>query len=525
VERAKPDAPRAVAAVLAAAALCAALTGCAVGPEYVQPSTQRTESWSAKEGAGVTSQAADSAWWKSFNDPTLDSLVLLAFRQNLPLQLAALRIMEARAQLGVATGRQFPQIQAIFAHANAIGLSEHAANVAGFDREFWDFQVGFDAVWELDFWGRLRQDVRAETGIYLATEADYDNALVSLLAEVARTYTVVRTFEALLDQARTNIVLQEEGLRIAESRFRNGVTSELDVTQSTTLLEGTRATVPQLQVGLLQAQNALCTLLGRPTGSLTSLLAASRGIPVAPAQAAIGVPAEVLRRRPDVRSAELNAVAQCARIGVAKSELYPRLAIFGTIGTQNTSGAGTQASSGYLFGPGSLFYAIGPRLYWPLFDYGRTKNRVRIEDARYQQSIVSYQNAVLKAAQEVEDGLTGYLRSQEAAVFSQNAARAAARSAELAFIQYREGAVDFQRVLDAQRSLLEEENSVVRTRSSIATNLIAVYKALGGGWELRRGQPVLPESTQVEMSRRTNWGNYLAKPPTTQSEQTLSQPR
>ena len=489
-------------------------SGCSLGPKFARPAEPVTPEWSLTTDARLqTTSAPDTAWWRTFSDPTLDTLIELASRQNLSLQIAGVRIMEGRAQLGLATGRQYPQLAAVFGSATSIGLSEHAANTVGLDKSYWDYQVGFDASWELDFWGKYRSDVQTAAGIYHGTIADYDDALVSLEAEVARTYTSIRTFEVLLDLARTNAALQEEGLRIARSRFKNGATSELDVAQSTTLLESTRATIPQLESGLLQTQNALCTLLGRPPGSLTSLLGATKGIPTPPSQVAVGVPAEMLRRRPDIRSAELQAFAQAGQIGVAKEDFYPRLSIFGTIGTQTASGV-SGVSTASLFGPGTWFYAFGPRLFWPLINFGRTKNNVRIQDARYEESLVNYQNSVLKAAQEAEDGLTGYLKSQEAVVFAENASNAAKRSADLAFIQYREGAVDFQRVLDAQRSLLEQQNNLTRTRSSIATNLIALYKALGGGWEIRQGRPFVSDSTRMEMQHRTNWGNYLSESPT-----------
>jgi NodT family efflux transporter outer membrane factor (OMF) lipoprotein len=488
-------------------------SGCSLGPKFVRPAAPIHQEWSASTDPHVTESVPDVSWWKTFNDGALDSLVELAYHQNLSLRIAGVRIMESRAQLGLAVGRQYPQVQAAFGSATAVGLSEHAANVIGFDKNFWDYQVGFDASWELDFWGKFRSDVQAQTGAYFANVADYEDALVSLTAEVARTYTVIRTFEVLLDLARTNEALQAEGLRIAQARFKNGATSELDVAQSTTLLESTRATIPQLEGGLVQAQNALCALLGRAPGSLADLLGNSKGIPAPPAQVAISVPAEMLRRRPDIRSAELQAYAQGARIGVAKADFYPRVSIFGTIGTQTASGL-SGVSTASLFGPGTFFYSYGPRLFWPLLDWGRTKNNVRIQDARYEELLVNYQNSVLKAAQEAEDGLTGYLKSQEAVVFATSASNAAHRSADLAFKQYREGAVDFQRVLDAQRELLQQESSLARTRSSIATNLIAFYKALGGGWETRQGQPFVPDSTRMEMQKRTNWGNYFSSPPT-----------
>jgi outer membrane protein TolC len=313
--------------------------------------------------------------------------------------------------------------------------------------------------------------------------------------------------------------VQEEGQQIAESRFRNGATSELDVVQATNLLESTRATIPVLEIGQRQAHNALSTLLGRPTGYVESLLGTPRGIPAPPAQVAVSVPAGMLRRRPDIRGAELRAVAQCERIGIAKAELYPRFTLFGSIGTQTTSGVGstilntTTSSFTNLFGSGSWAYNAGGSLFWPILYYPQLRNNVRVQDARFQQSLVEYVNTVLQAAREVEDGMTGFLRQQDAAAFEQNAVTAAESSVRLALVQYREGAVDFQRVLDSQRALLDSQNRLASTRSSAVTELIALYKALGGGWELRQGDPVVPGATQREMQDRTNWGGYFSNPP------------
>jgi NodT family efflux transporter outer membrane factor (OMF) lipoprotein len=497
------------------------LSACAVGPKYERPATPVNAEWSTKaETPGVTKAEPATEWWKEFNDPALDHLIEMAYHQNLPLQLAGLRIMESRAQLGIAIGRQYPQVQVVTASATATRLTDRAAQNLNVDPTFWDNQASFDAAWEADFWGKFRSDVKANDASHLATVADYDNAIVSLTAEVARTYAVMRTFEVLVEQARSNATLQEEGLRIADSRFRHGVTSELDVAQAATLLETTRTSIPKLQSGLLQSENALSTLLGQPTGSMEALVVQSKGIPVATAEVAASLPAELLRRRPDVRSAELLAIAQCARIGVAKADLYPRFVLFGSIGTQGLSGATPQAGQadyGKIFSAGSFFYSFGPRLIWPILNYGRIKNNVRVEDARFQQTLVSYHNVVLKAAQEVEDALVGYLKSQEALVSAQKAVDAAVRSVDLAVSQYREGAVDYQRVLDAQRVLLQVENDLAQTKSSIATNRIALYKALGGGWELRTGQPVLPESMVNQMEERSNWGDMLSTPAATKT--------
>jgi len=514
--------PASVIAEILAVGVLLALSACAVGPKFTKPETKPSETWSTKSDPQISTESAvNPAWWQVFSDPALNRLVELAYQQNLPLQVAGLRIVEARAQLGIATGSQYPQLQVVFGQAEAVGLSNNTANspltLAGslppgtslsFNRNYFNYQIGFDAVWELDFWGKYRRGVEAETASLLATVGDYYYSLVTLTAEVARTYVVIRTFEVLVELAQENIRNQEQGLQIAQSRFRHGATSELDVTQATTLLESTRSTVPQLQIGLEQARNALSTLLGQPTGTVEALLAGPKEIPKAPAKVVVGVPIEMLRRRPDIRSAELTAAAQCARIGVAKAELYPSLTLFGSFGVQ----ASDKGASANPFSADALYYTVGPRISWPFFNYGRIENGVRVQDARFEQLLVNYRNAVLKAAQEVEDAMIGFLNDERAVAFQQGAVKAAQRSVEIALVQYREGAVDYQRVLDAQRSLLQEQNSLAQTSSGVATNLVALYKALGGGWELRQGQQFIPEPMQNEMKDRTNWGDMLSQP-------------
>lgn len=480
--------------------------GCkTVGPAYVKPVAAVNPDWTLNDARVPKAPASDPAWWHAFNDPTLDKLIDLAYHQNLPLQVAGLRIMESRAQLALATGMKWPQAQALFANATAVGLSGDSANVRNFDRNFVDYQAGFDAAWELDFWGKYKNMERAEAARYVSIVGDYDTALVTLEAEVARTYALIRTFETLIDLTQKNITLQEEGFRISDSRFRNGATSELDVTQAQTLLEGTRASVPQLEIRLRQAENALSTLIGQPPGTVQEMLRASNGIPAPPAEVAVSLPAELLRRRPDIRAAEFATLEQSARIGVATADLYPSFSLAGTIGLAGATASGANGLSG--------FYAFGPRIYLPFLDYGRTRNRIRIEDARFQQTIVSYEQAVLSATQEVEDGLTGYVKSRDAATFNENAVKAAKRSADISFTQYREGAVDFQRVIEAMRSLLFQENQLAQSRSDVATNLISLYKALGGGWEIRANQPFIPEPMRKEMEARTRWGDLLTTTP------------
>jgi len=486
------------------------LAGCLVGPDFKPPAVTVPRSWSAASDPRIATQTTtDGVWWKSFKDPALDRLVDLAYRQNLPLQIAGLRIVEARAQLGIATGSQFPQVQVAFATATAVGLSQDAANVQGFSRHYGNFELGFDAAWEIDFWGRYRRGVQAEEANLIASVADYYSAIVSVTAEVARTYVTMRQLEVLIEQARQNAKIQEDGLSIAESRFSNGATSELDPSQARALLESTRATIPQLAIALVQARNALATLLGQPVGTIDALLAGPKAIPSVAAKVAVGLPAELLRRRPDVRSAELFAAAQCARIGVARADLFPSFTLFGTVGFQASNKGGGAHD---IFSGNNLFYVVGPRIAWPFFNYGRLENQVRVEDARFQELLTSYRDTVLRAAEEVEDALAGFLNAQDAALLQQAAVKAAERSVELSLVQYKEGATDYQRVLDSQRFLLQQQNGLTQTSSSVATNLIALYKALGGGWELREGQPIVPETTQNEMKERTRWGDMLSPP-------------
>jgi NodT family efflux transporter outer membrane factor (OMF) lipoprotein len=447
-------------------------------------------------------------WWKIFNDPVLDTLIDKAYQQNLPLQIAGLRIFEARAQLGIAVGLQYPQTQTAGGSASAVGLSENSPNFNPLaDDNFKNYQAGFDAAWELDFWGRFRRGIESADANLSASVADYDNALVSLTAEVARVYVNIRSLEERLAIALDNIELQKKSLQIANVRFRNGATTELDVQQAKTNLADTEAQVPFLTRQLRQAKNALSILMGMPPAELTGLLGEPGTIPAAPDQVAAGIPAELLRRRPDVRQAELLAAGQSALIGVAETDLYPRFSLFGSIGFQTSDTGDSSASD--MFDSDSLAYSVGPGFSWNILNYGRLRNNVRVQDARYQQTIVNYQNTVLTAYQEVEDAMVGFIESRKESDIRARGTHAAKRSTEISNIQYREGSVDFQRVIDSERALVETEDLWIQARGEISLNLIAMYKALGGGWELRKGQDFISEENRKAMEERTNWGDLL----------------
>ena len=491
------------------------LGGCAmVGPDYVKPTPPEPDKWLEGSDPKIESKEAEfSEWWSIFNDPVLNDLVQAAYQQNLPLQIAGLRIYEARAQLGIAFGFQYPQTQQGLGSASLNQASKNAPNVAAADRYFSAYDIGLDAAWELDVWGKFRRAVQASVAGLEASIADYDDILVSLTSEVARTFIVLRTSEERLEVARENVKIQKRSLEIAEVRFKAGAVTELDVTQARSLLRSTEATIPGFETDIRQAKNALAILLGKLPGDVDAMLGGPGLIPEVPAEVAVGIPTELLRRRPDIRFAERRLAAQSAQIGFAKADLFPHFSLFGTLGFQTgdyTDSRSNNSKISDLFHKDSIAYSAGAGFNWDLFNYGRISNNVRVEDARFQELAVNYEDTVLRAAQEVEDAMVGFLNSQDAVTFLADAVKASKRSVDLSMIQYREGLTDYQRVLDTQRFLSDQQDQLVFTTGSVDLNLVAMYKALGGGWEIRAGQDFIPASYKEEMENRTNWGNMLS---------------
>ena len=488
-------------------------TGCTtLGPDFKKPSASVKKEWKEVDDPQIKTETADySTWWRVLNDPVLDNLVTIACKQNLSLQVAGLRILEARAFLGIAIGLQYPQAQSLsggYAYQksskNAPPLSELPNNVRNqADTSADVFQAGFNAAWELDFWGKFRRGVEAADAGLAASIAGYDTLLVLLTAEVSSAYVVIRTLEQRLEYAESNVDIQKRGLRIAEVLFKGGETSELDVQQARSLLHNTQSTIPVLEISVRQAQNGLCVLLGIPPSNLSELLKGPAPIPGAPAEVAVGIPADLLRRRPDIRLAEFQAAAQGALIGVAEADLYPHFAIGGSIGF-------AVGNSNSLFSGDSLVGFFTPFSFrWDIFNYGRIKNNVRVQDARFEQLLVTYQNKVLEAAREVENGLIGFIRTQQQEKYLDDAARAADRATQIALLQYKEGLTDYTRVLNTQQLLVAQQDTLASSRGDIIRYLIAVYKSLGGGWESRVGKDILPAKTLDTMRKRTDWGGLL----------------
>jgi NodT family efflux transporter outer membrane factor (OMF) lipoprotein len=497
---------RAYGSPLAGLALPAALlAGCVtVGPDFETPDAVVAEDWHQPRAGGLASDGdVEVAWWRLFGDPVLDELIVTAQRQNNTLQIAALRVLEARAQLGVATGLRYPQSQIASGNLTWIGPPDDAPiSVTGAQAS-----LGAAVAWELDFWGRFRRGIESADAAFLASVAAYDQAMVLLVASVADVYTRLRTTEEQLRIARDNVAIQQRSYEITRVRFQEGADSELDVQQAKTLLLSTRATIPALEASLAQLGNALSALLGRPPGAVEGLLARGNGLPAVPDRLSVAVPAELLRRRPDVREAELLATAQNALVGLAESDLYPRFSLNGAIGV--SAGGIGDPDFGDMFDAEAITTTAGASFVWPFLNYGRIRNNVRVQDARLQQSLVNYVETVLQAAREVEDAMAAFIGSRREQEILAASVAAAKRSNELSTLRYAEGFSDYERVLNAQQALFAQQQRYVSNQGEMIRSVIALYRALGGGWETREGLPEIDPDTLERMRERTNWGRLI----------------
>jgi NodT family efflux transporter outer membrane factor (OMF) lipoprotein len=487
------------------------VNGCVkVGPDFVKPEATISPGWMEAGGYKQINTKTEEYrdWWRSFNDPVLDKLIQDAYHQNLPLRIAGVRVLGARAQLGVAIGELYPQSQKAGGDVTKNRISQTSpTGGTGSPTNFWLSETGLTASWEIDFWGKFRRAIESADSSLIATVADYDTTLVSLTSDVATAYILYRTLEKRLSITRQNVVVQKKALEIATARWKGGTTSLRDVEQALTVLNGTEANIPTLETQVQQTQNALCVLMGLPPTDLKHLLGSKPDIPAPPPQVAIGIPADLMRRRPDIQSAEMRAAAQCAQIGVTKADLFPAFSLTGTFGFQASTVPPFALAN--MVDWRSRAGTIGPSFQWNIFNYGQITNQVRFQDARFQELIIAYQNTVLQAQREVEDGLIAFLKSQQRAEKLAGATVAAKKSVDLAMLQYSEGITDFTTVLTAEQNLLTYQDSLASTLGDISGNLVAVYKAMGGGWQIREGQDFVPESTKETMAKRTNWGNLI----------------
>lgn len=475
------------------AALCAAallLGGCTsvrdylgnglkVGPRYGRPAAPVEQDWIDVHDQHLGGDSRElSRWWSVFNDPVLDALVADSARQNLTLREAGFRVLQARAARNITVGGFFPQTQSFGGDYTRATLSKARANTSFLPtRTFDQWDTGFNLAWELDFWGRYRRAIEAADADLDASVEGYDAVLVTLLGDVAQSYVELRTAQRQLALAQANVELQHETLTLADARFRGGQSSELDRDQAQSNLSQTEALVPLYESHARQAANQLCILMGLAPFELEARLGPAP-IPQPPAQVALGMPAQLLGRRPDIRAAERRAAAQCARIGVAQSELYPHIALTGTVGyaSQNLN----QLLTGRAFAG-----TVGPSFQWNVLNYGRLRNNVRLQDARFQELVTTYQQAVLSAQGEVENGIIEYIKAHDRVAALAEGVAATQRAVQLSLVQYKGGITDFNRVALLQQNLVTQQDRLALAQGEMAGALIKVYRALGGGWEIR----------------------------------------
>lgn len=452
--------------------------GCTVGPNYRRPDLPVPLAWNGAQQSGVDTRAAElTRWWTSFNDPLLNSLVVRAVQSNLDLRLAEARIREARASRGVTAAGAWPTINTSGSYTRS-RTSENALSSLspGGDLEHDLFKTGFDASWEIDLFGGVRRSVEAADANIEASVEDRRATLVTLLGDVAKNYIDLRGFQRRLAVARANLKSQQEILGLTKVRFQAGLASDLDVAQAEAQVATTTAQIPTLEGSLKQAAHRLGVLLGLEPGALWGELSNEAAIPSLPSEVLVGLPSELLRRRPDIRRAERQLAAATAQIGAAMADLFPKFSLTGAVGVQSIS------ASDWLT-RGSRFWSVGPTITWSIFDAGKIRANIEVRNAQQEQALTQYEKTILTALEEVENSLVNYSREQARHQYLAESVAANRRAVEMANELYIRGLQDFLNVLDTQRSLFTSENDLAQSEATMASNLVALYKALGGGWE------------------------------------------
>jgi multidrug efflux system outer membrane protein len=473
--------------------------GCAVGPNYQRPAVSTPTQWNEPLSGGETNASASPAvWWRNFHDAELDSLIDRAAQSNLDLQIAQARVREARAQYGVVNADFLPTLDASGAFErqrqshNQPLFSAFQIPSSAFQNNV--YQAGFDASWEIDVFGGKRRTVEAAKAEVAAAEFGRRDTAVTLLGEVARNYVDVRGYQRRLAIANENIAAQAKALAITEKRFTNGLTSNLDVQQARTLLATTTAEIPTLETALRISIHRLGVLLGQPPGTLLAELSKTAPIPAAPPSVPVGLPSELLLRRPDIQRAEQQLAAATANIGVAKSDLFPKFFLTGAAGFESVSASDW-------FTSGSKFWSFGPTVQWRIFDAGRVRASIKIQTARQEQALAAYEQTVLTAFEDVENGLVAYANEQIRRRSLEDAVTSSQSSLELANKLYANGLTDFLHVLDAERSLYQAQDALVQSDRAVSLNLIALYKSLGGGWQTEEKPVSLSLAEKLNPSR------------------------
>lgn len=458
-------------------------SGCiTVGPDYKPPVLEeKIKNWHAPLEDGLKGESPDPAllaqWWTTLNDPQLTDFILRALEGNLDLKEAKSRVRQARAYQGIAEADRFPTL-----NADTTLKKSRTSEDTGLGSERDLYKAGFDASWEIDLFGGIKRSVEAADANLEASRETLTHVWISLAAEVARNYIEIRSYQTRLKIAQDNLKAQLETFDMVQNKFQAGITDSLDVEQARYNLSTTRSDIPTLRTRLIRAQNRLAVLLGKHPGALSSELSAPKPIPITPLEVAVGIPANLLRRRPDVKQAEREIAAQTARIGVATANLYPKLTLTGSIGLEAISAQN-------LFKTDNSIYGIGPAFSWNIFNAGAIRQNIRVETALQEQAVLRYESAILLALEEVENALTAYAQEQLRRTALSEGALAAQRAVVIAQDQYQAGLTDFQNVLEAQRSLLSLQDKLAQSEETVTFNLVSLYKALGGGWH-----PLRPEA-------------------------------
>jgi len=491
--------------LVAAVALVAGQSGCRglreyvqngykVGPNYCEPAILVADEWLDSTSPRLVRDTTQTQrWWRVFNDPVLERLIETAYRQNISLREAGFRVAASQYERAVAAGNLWPQSQQLFGD---YFRNQRSTQTALFPRDlsfplppalvvraFDNWRVGGALAWELDFWGRYRRAIEAADARLDAAVENYDDALVLLIAEVASTYVEIRTLQQRLEYAQENVELQRESARIAQARRDvAAIDAEVDAPQARSNLFQTEAAIYLLRINLRRAQNRLAVLLGMPPHDLTPLLEPPLGIPTAPPTVALEVPAVLLRRRPDVRRAERLVAAQSAAIGIAESNLYPAISISGALQVE-------AEDFSRLFNSQAWAGNVGPLFRWNVLNYGRLVNLIRVEDARLQQQIAAYQQTVLRANEEAENAIVGFLLLHERIALLRQSVAEAQEAARVTQAKYRAGRIEFNRVFTIEQFLVAQQDQLAQSQGDLAQSLIQLYKAVGGGWELRLEEP------------------------------------
>lgn len=453
------------------------VTACAVGPDYQQPTAALPEHFEQASSAEFSDRETESQWWRGFHDPELISLIEQAIAGNYDLQSARARLTEARA-LYLESGLSL--LPTVTSHANyteqkrSVGALNNRAFVP---RELKLYNTGFDASWEMDFFGRVRRSVEASSHEVEAQEAGLRDVGVSLIAEVARNYCQLRGLQHQLAVTQQNADNQAKTLELTRVKSENGRGTELDVAQATAQWEATRASIPGLLAGISQTTHRLSVLTGQIPQALSERLATAAPLPKAPDTIHIGNPAQLLQRRPDIRVAERGLAAATQRIGVATADLFPRVTFVGSLSLEASTLSGMVA-------PGSESYSVGPKISWAAFDLGRVYARIQAADAQAESLLAQYQQTVLIALEETENALVAYNQENSRRASLNAAVQASDKASQLAHLRYQEGITDFLTVLTAEQHLLQDQSQLAQSETATATALIAVYKALGGGWQV-----------------------------------------